>query len=363
MGDFYSTSAYLLLYQILCLAILFGTYFLIRKKREAKLTQIAVSVSKENALLYFSVFLFLFAAIRVVMLTGGNFLFLLTRRSGNSDAGDIVKENYLVALSSATVLIAIPILAGIKAFAGKPWKKLLFLYIPNIILVYIITGNRGVALYSVLIFVIIVSLKRKFSIIKISFVGFALIIAFSILGLVRRSSSSTDNIVQSIKEQSDVEDQWYYELTSYQLQLRDEAVYNATPVTGTLTGESYLNIVFFPLPSSAAGDLKPKLLDLIVANVFYNRSDVGLPLNAMGESYLNFGIFGSLVFILLGAIMAGITNFLSASGSIKFYCMSLVLCFYAQTWSSTYIVYVLQYTLLLYIPIKLIKVGKAKYAK
>jgi len=363
MSDFYSTSVYLLLYQILCLAILFFTYFLIRKKAEVEFRPSAVEIKKENALFYFSLLLFLFAAVRVLMLTGGNFLFLLTRRSGNSEANDIVKDNYIVALSCATVLIAIPILAGIKAFAGKPWRSLLFLYIPNIILEYIITGNRGVALYSVLIFIIIVSLKRKFSIIKISFVGFAIIMAFSILGLVRRSSSNTDNIVQNIKEQSDVEDQWYYELTSYQVQLRDEAVYNATPITGILTGESYLNIIFFPLPSSMVGDLKPKFLDVIVADIFYNRNDVGLPLNAMGESYLNFGVFGCLVFIVIGSIMAGITNFLSAKGSIKFFCLSLVLCFYAQAWSTTYIVYVLQYTILLYVPIKLIKVKKLGYAK
>lgn len=363
MSDFYSTSAYLLLFQILCLGILFGTYFLIRKKKEVEFSPFAVSIKKENALLYFSLFLFLFAAVRVLMLTGGNLLFLVTRRSGNSEANDIVRDNYIVALSSATVLIAIPILAGIKAFAGKPWRSLLFLYVPNIILGYLITGNRGVALYSVLIFVIIVSLRRKFSIVKISVVGFAVIMAFSILGLVRRSSSNTDNIIQNIKEQSDVEDQWYYELTAYQLQLRDEAVYNATPITGILTGESYLNLVFFPFPSSVVGDLKPKFLDIIVAETFYNRDDVGLPLNAMGESYFNFGVFGCLIFILLGALMAGITNFLSAKGSIKFFCMSMVLCFYAQTWSTTYIVYVLQYTILLYIPVKLIKIKKLGYAK
>ena len=129
---------------------------------------------------------------------------------------------------------------------------------------------------------------------------------------------------------------------------------NASKV-GYLYGKTYLNLVFFPFPRAVLGDLKPNFTDREVAVNFWNRFDVGLPLNSMTESYYNFGYFGVFVFMIMGVVMAKLTIYISKNKFLIIKCMAIVLLFYAQTWSTTYLVYVLQYIVVIYFPLKLSK--------
>jgi hypothetical protein len=127
---------------------------------------------------------------------------------------------------------------------------------------------------------------------------------------------------------------------------------------GYLFGKTYLNLIFFPIPRSFLADLKPNFVDSEVANNFWRRDDVGLPLNSMIESYYNFGFFGIIVFALMGLIMSKITFFILNNKSIILTCFAIVLLFYCQTWSTTYLVYVFQYLIVIYLPLIFLKIKK-----
>jgi oligosaccharide repeat unit polymerase len=360
--DYYANSIMLLLYQALCILTLLTFYIFARNKTDYKnidLNKIKLIGILNDRIFVFLVIVFLcLGFLGLYSVTGGNILLLLSRRSGNAEASDILSSNYLVSFSSIFVLLTIPMLIGVRFLRKKKWLKLLVIYIPAMILSYLTTGARGFILYSIVTtFIIIASdFKTKVNLIKIAtFTGF-FVLFFSVLGLIRRSSSDIDNsFIQSVKNRSEVEDQWYYELSSYQLQFRDEMVFENASKVGYLYGKTYLNLVFFPFPRAVLGDLKPNFTDREVAVNFWNRFDVGLPLNSMTESYYNFGYFGIFVFMFMGIVMSKITVYISKNKFLIIKCMAIVLLFYAQTWTTTYLVYVFQYILVIYLPLKFSK--------
>ncbi|WP_413666312.1 O-antigen polymerase [Mucilaginibacter sp. Mucisp86] len=357
ISDYYANSAFLLLYQAICIAVLLICYFLVVKRKSKVPVIKKVSITKDTFLVAICAIFLVGSTVALYSITGGNLLFLLTRRSGNEEASKILQSNYLVAFSTAFVLIIVPVLIGFRVFSNRPWKKLLFIYLPAIILEYIISGGRGFIIYSLAALFTIFSSKPGFSIsiTKIAMVGGSAIMLFSILGLVRRSFSDTSNILNNIKDQSEVEDEWYYELSGYQLQFRDEMVFENASKAGFLLGDSYLNLVTFAFPKSLLGDAKPDFIDLDVVRNFWGRDDVGLPLNSMTESYYNFSFFGILIFLLFGFVMARITQWLANNQSVVYKCIVVVLLFYAETWSTTYLVYVLQTLIVVYFPLKFVK--------
>ena len=361
IADYYGNSALLLLYQIICITILMYVYQLIKNKQaKTGVTRDAtrqVYITKENKITFICVLFLLGGAIGLYSVTGGNLLFLLTRRAGNEEAGKILKDNAMISFSAAFVLIIIPIIIGFKSISNKSWKHLLIIYIPAMVLAYIVSGGRGPIIYSIASVFIILSAKKdfSFSIIKLTVISGSVIILFSFLGLIRRSFTDTSNILENIRSRTEVEDQWYYELSGYQLQFRDEMVFANADRAGFLLGNSYLNLVFFLVPRSVMGESKPPFIDFQVCTRFWGRDDIGLPLNAMGEAYFNFGYFGILVFVLLGFIMAKITLWLSNSSSTVIKYVGVVLLFYAETWCTTYLVYALLSCIVLSLALRFVK--------
>jgi oligosaccharide repeat unit polymerase len=354
--DYFSNSALLLLYQIICITVLMYVYQLLKKPAKPKPYK-PVTILGENYLLGVCILFLIAGAIGLYQITGGNLLFLLTRRAGNEEAGKILKDNFFVAFSPIFVLICVPILIGIKVFSQKPWKRLLIIYIPAMVLEYIVSGGRGFIIYSIATTFIIISSQKgfSFSVVRLSLIGGTVVLLFSFLGLIRRSFTDTKNILDNLKSRSEVEDQWYYEITSYQLQLRDEMVFANASRFGFVLGGTYSNLIFFMFPRSVIGDSKPEFLDLQVSEDFWNRNDLGLPLNAMGESYFNFSYFGILVFVLLGALMARLYSWLSNSRYIFVKIVGIVLLFYAQTWASTFVLYSIEFLIVMYFPLKAVK--------
>lgn len=360
--DFYSNSIMLLLYQALCIIILISFYISARNKTDFKnidLNKIKlVGVLNDRIFIYIVILFLCFGFFGLYSVTGGNILLLLSRRSGNAEASDLLSSNYLVSFASIFALLTIPMLIGVRFLKRQKWFKLLIIYIPAMLLSYLTTGARGFILYSIVTtFIIIASdVKTKVNLIKIATFSGLFVLFFSVLGLIRRSSSDVDNgLIQSVKNRTQVEDQWYYELSSYQLQFRDEMVFENANKVGYLYGKTYLNLVFFPIPKSIIGRFKPNFTDREVAVNFWNRFDVGLPLNSMTESYYNFGYFGVFVFMFMGILMSKLTIYISKNKFLIIKCMAIILLFYAQTWTTTYLVYVLQYIVVIYFPLKFSK--------
>lgn len=359
--DYYGNSALLLLYQIICITVLMYVYQLIKKKQKKTTALIdttqQVQITREGNITIICVFFFLFGAIGLYLVTGGNLLFLLTRRAGNEEAGKILKDNPMVSFSAVFVLVIIPILIGLKSISNKRWNHLLIIYVPAMILDYIISGGRGFIIYSIASVFIILSAKKDFSfnVIKLAVIACAVVILFSFLGLLRRSFTDTKNILENIQSRTEVEDEWYYELSGYQLQFRDEMAFASADKAGFLLGNSYLNPMFFLIPRSVMGDAKPEFIDFQVGTKFWGRDDVGLPLNAMGEAYFNFGYFGVLVFVVLGFIMARITLWFSNSPSVVIKYAGVVLLFYSETWCTTYLVYALLSTIVVVFSLRFVR--------
>lgn len=354
ISDYYGNSALLLAYQIICITGLLVGYIIIKKK-EFIPPEFIIKQKDYHLIVIASLFL-ISAAIGLYSITGGNFLLLLTRRAGNTDATEILQSNYLVAFSAYVSLITLSIVISIRIFQGTKWKSLLFLYLCNALLSYLISGSRGAIIYSIFAILLIASSNQriKLSITKIVIAASVVLLLFSFLGLVRRSMSDTNNIISNFEERLDTEDKWYTEITGYQLQLRDEMVFNNAHKAGFIHGVTYLNLIFSTVPRSIAGELKPEFVDKLVGVNFYNRDDVGLPLNAMGEAYYNFSYFGVLLFVLLGSIMAKLRNKI-VTAPITTILISCILLIFAQTWSTTYLVYVVQYLLVMFIPLFYLK--------
>jgi oligosaccharide repeat unit polymerase len=365
INDYYGSSAMMLLFQMLCVAVLLLTYITFRKKTFPKITEIPTFRFKNSRIVLIVIIIgMLFSSISLYRITGGNFLYLLSRRSGNADASDALKDNYLVAFIASLVLVLIPMYLSMKLLEkDKKWKRVLWIYVPGIILLFLIAGSRGFAIYSIGTALIMIFSFKKVPVrmflpaIPVIFIGFA------VLGLLRRSSDTSESkFSENFAAQQEKSGQWYYELANYQLQLRDEMVFANLKSTDMLLGVSYMNLLFFPIPRSWIGDWKPEFIDAYVAETFWGRTDIGLPLNSMGEAYFNFGYFGALVFFVFGVIMASITNYLTLKGSLMRQSLMITLMVYLQTWVTTELVYVFEF-LVFIIPLVIIISEKKYFSK
>jgi oligosaccharide repeat unit polymerase len=315
-------------------------------------------------MIYFILILIVIGAISLYVNTRGNIFLYLARRSGNlEDTAYLEHISYLYTLSTNLPLILIPIAVSLFIEMNKKWNKIIWLLLPCITLSYLMSGVRGNAIFSIISVVIVLfSLKEiKFNLLKASFLVVALVLAFGFFGTLRRSFLDTSNI--ELKSKINENKEWYYELSSYQLQLRDEMVMEYADKVGYLYGTSYLNILFFPIPKSIAGDLKPVFLDRTVAIEYWKMDWTALPLNAMIESYYNFGYGGIVVFFIFGYLMAIWTNNLVQKPSTLYISFSIVILIFIQAWSSTYIVYSSQYAIITIALFKIMKITKRKPLK
>lgn len=368
--NYYENSSFLLVYQTICILILLLFYFVSRKKNKFTIPSEIPVFKTDRVFTVLCSFLLIITFLALYSLTNGDLLVLLSRRSGNDEAAELLSANYLISFSSTFNLITLPILIGIRLHLNQTWRNLLLIYLPTMILSYLTTGARGFIIYSILSLFILFSFKKNITITtsRILFLGISAVLIFSVLGLVRRSASDTANVFENIKNRSETEKEWYLELSGYQLQFRDEMVFANAHRVGFLYGKTYLNLIFFPIPRSVIGDVKPDFIDSEVAKNFWRRQDVGLPLNSMTESYYNFSYFGFFVFVILGTVMAKISLYISSNRSMINTFMAIVLLFYAQTWSTTYLVYVLQYIIIATVIIKFMKqhqesISHKKYIK
>jgi oligosaccharide repeat unit polymerase len=365
VADYYGSAAVMLLFQMACIGMLMASYLLFRKNIVRKIVDNLEYKFRNSGIIIFFIFAAgLFSAISLYRITGGNFLYLLSRRSGNTEAFQLLKDNFLIALFSNLILVLIPLYLSTKLLEkSKRWKWVFWLYIPAILLSFLITGARGFTIYSIGTSLIMIFSFKKVPIrVFLPFIPF-LFVGFAVLGLLRRSSDTTNSkFSENIENQRDKSGQWYYELSNYQLQLRDEMIFSNLTSSNALYGQSYLNYLFFPIPRAWIGDLKPEFTDAYVAHTFWGRDDIGLPLNSMSEAYFNFGFFGLLVFVVLGIVMASITNSLTSKADVLRQSLTIILLVYAQTWATSEVVYILEFIFIIG-PVVMFIRGKSIQAK
>jgi len=125
-------------------------------------------------------------------------------------------------------------------------------------------------------------------------------------------------------------------------------VFDNLKASNILFGETYLNILLFWVPREWIGDLKPQFLDAEVAQRFWGRDDIGLPLTSMGEAYFNFSYAGVLIFIIFGIVMGKITNYLHNQRKVLYCAVAIVLMVYAQTCTTSQLTYIFQFLIILF---------------
>lgn len=361
ISNYYETSFYLLLFQSFCISILLITYARIKKPID-KVFNIDSNIYNDKPLVVFATLTLVFGFLRFYYITGGNLFYLLTRRTGNTEAGKLLSENYILSLCVSSSLACIPMILALRYFYKKKFIYIIPMYAIALTLSYFVTGGRGPLVYSLLACVILFLSKQKsrLPLIKLSSIALIIIIVFSLLGLIRRSMNDTNHIVSNIKSRTEIENKWYTELSTYQLQFRDETVFATIDRVGLSMGETYLNLITFPFPRSIMGDLKPRFLDLIVEKEYFKRDNIGLPLTCMSESFLNFGYLGCIVFLFWGILMGKISNYLLTKGSLFSIIFSLAAFVFIQTWTTTYIVYFLQFSVLASIALMKVKQSGGK---
>ena len=360
VGDYYASSCAMYIFQFLCISCLFLSYNFYNKKKIIN-NNVSFSIERPQAIVYFIIVLLVTATISLYTTTNGNIYLYLARRSGNLEDTEFLENvSYLFNLSSKLPLILLPVAISLYVRLNFKWNYLTWFFLPAAILSYLMSGVRGNIIYSLIAILLLLFLfkKIKFSLTKSVLIGITIILAFGFFGTLRRSFFDTDNIAFNSKITENKE--WYYELSGYQLQLRDEMVHEYATKVGLLNGSSYLNILFFPVPKSIVGKYKPIFLDKTVAIKFWRMDWTALPLNAMGEAYYNFGYAGIFVFIIIGSIMASWTNWLTKNPFTMYISFSIVILIFLQALSSTYIVYCLQYSLISMLLFSVMKVHKFK---
>lgn len=253
--------------------------------------------------------------------SNGNIFYFLSRRLGNQDAQELVSSKYIFVLVNIWCIY----FTGYQIIIKRKSRDIAILLIIYSYL-FLFNGSRGVLAYS-LAFILwglwregIVKTRRIAPIVLIIGIG------FSYLGLVRNRDEN-----RSLEELS---------ASSYQAQLRDEHTFNRWYDSNTfLLGTSYFNLVTFPIPRAVLGDLKPVMLDGVIAKRVFGRDDLGMPVHPVTESFINFGYLGLVIFVAFGVILKFIDNI---KAKADFYPIAFSL-FLSSTLFSTYIIYALQF--------------------
>ncbi|MFA0030469.1 hypothetical protein AB4348_17935 [Vibrio breoganii] len=152
---------------------------------------------------------------------------------------------------------------------------------------YLSTGSRGFLVYSILANLLAyIYDTKKMPTIRVFIIGVIIISSFSILGALRRNADTMD--LSSIASSSES-----HSLSDYQGQMRDEVIFANLDEIGD---EFYFKTIAMPVlsivPRDLIGDLKPIMIDGLVARDIFGRYSVGFPVNISTEVLLNFGYCG-----------------------------------------------------------------------
>ena len=254
--------------------------------------------------------------ITVISLVGIAFFIFLRSKGGLTDhmldlgKGRVrqIEENQIFGISAVVVNIGMLMSLVLLAVAKTSLHWLMVaLTLPIVLFMkYATAGSRSAMVYSMILCLIVVSLRGRKVRWSLYISGaVAAIVAMGALGQIRRGtwkgSDGLDEALASITA-VDAFGQGVDELESRGAALNPVyAIMARVPQeVPYLMGESYLTLVTAPIPR-AIWPAKPRSTGAIVGQTFFD-SDAGMPPGPIGEALWNFGITGVLaVYLLFGA--------------------------------------------------------------
>lgn len=312
-----SASTSYLVHSIISILFLVFSYFIVGKK------QLLLSILKPNdrRLNIIRFFIFFISIIFFLKWSGGNIFYFFLRRMGNQGAQDIVQENFLfVVMNIWVVYQTIRSIIARNRFLDYVMLAVTLAYL------FLFNGSRGFVFYSLIfLFWGLWNSKRVSVRVIVPIMLSFFIFGFSFLGELRSNVNKSKEVNSGI--------------AAYQAQLRDENTFFLWHSNNdALLGYSYLNFVTFAIPRVILGDLKPVMLDGLIARRIFGRNDLGMPVHPVTEAYVNFGSFGVIIFILMGVALRLIDNSQVRQENLIY----VFLVFISSTLFSTYIIYALQ---------------------
>ncbi|MCR9639847.1 oligosaccharide repeat unit polymerase, partial [Vibrio alginolyticus] len=328
-------------YQLFTLAFVFILFISEIVIKEAIFVTQKSSLIKHENIFYFSKYLSYFSLAALAVITvyflvssGFNPLFYLLRRSNSLFYSDNRFPYFLFMLINFILFIS-PLL---RLYSVRLWVGVLLL---SGLLSYLTTGSRGFLIYAILANIIAyIYDTKKLPTFRVFIIGLIIISSFSVLGALRRNADTLD--WSSIYSSSDSSS-----LSDYQAQMRDEVIFSNI---GHINDEFYLRTITMPIfsfiPRELIGELKPVMIDGLVAQEIFGRFNVGFPVNISTEVFLNFGFFGVLYASFLVMISLILQTWCVNRGVINIYISFMVL---SQTFLSSKLVFSVQSLLMFFL--------------
>lgn len=299
---------HILLSTLFIISVFMG-YFLTRRLKVYK--YYFVGENKSNRKLFFVFIVSIISLYFVSKWAGGINSLLLQRGIARS-------ERYLNQSDSGILVIAVRMLSYLcvawLAVNFKSWRNPLFLviFICSILMGFIVSGSRGSMVLPVIIALVIIFATNNFKSIPYFKLIFISLFMLFVLGLATefRESSQGKSSVGEVQIDTNPLDKVISTLDTMSVYAVDGdgsfAILSKVPkYKEYLYGESYLSILFAPIPSALLPFDKPKAGGAHTAQVFYNTNENTIPPKHLGESFWNFSYFGVFFVGLVYGMVVG----------------------------------------------------------
>lgn len=341
-NNVFDSSLTYLIYTIICVWFGILSELILRSitKDPIKLPDVKLkTISRSNLLLksiwLSSLFCLFLSIVYLLISSKGDLLYFLTARAGNSDAQILKSSSYIFILMLMYCLCVSPYLITKKIRFSK------VVLLISCIFMYLYTGSRGFIIYALvsLLFCKVYNEKKVPYFLLIGSV-FLLLLMFSFMGVLRKESNEVnlDSMLNNEKSLSSST------LSSYQLQLRDELIFSNIDKLDDFKLKSVFSPILMLFPRAILGDLKPKMIDGVVAKKVWGRDDVGLPINLSTELILNFGYGGFLYLLPLIGFLIKLQNISKNLNATELYISVMII---SQTFLSSKLVYSFQIVVLI----------------
>lgn len=318
--DYFNGSVLYLLYTNLCVFIILITSAFCDKNYHYENYSV---IDNKKSIFYLYMFFGLFVIGAFLKYSNFNILYLLSSRQGVSEAKAVKNSMYFFTLLCFTLQILFIRLISVEhSFSRKALSYLMFLML--CITSYLLTGSRGFTVYSILA-IYIFKVNHNGCINWKSLISLSIIVAlsFSILGVIRNTNIddiSVDSIASSYQENKTSS------LSSYQLQLRDELIFDKSDKIESYYFSFYLSPLTSIFPREVIGDFKLPMIDGVIAKDIWERNNIGLPVNSTTESFLSYKYLGVFMFVpFIVMLKYAYYNFVMPNNLVSIYLPLIVL--------------------------------------
>lgn len=340
--DYVNGSTWYLIYTIIAMLIV-----LISSSFNFKIENADKHSSLPNTSIRFYSYILLSFLVFILFLYGtdGELLYFLSARQGDLGAKDLRDSFYfLTAISISMLFLFIYVYIYQVSLVKKIFLSFCFIFIS--IIVFLITGSRGFIVYGVIsYFIYLINESGDIPWAKIILLTIVVTISFSVMGILRNipiDNLSIDSIAVFYSENNDSQS-----LNEYQMQLRDELIFDSIDVIEPYYFDFILSPITSIVPKSLIGSFKMPMIDGVIAKDIWGRYDIGLPVNVSTETFLSFKFIGLVFFIPLGLFLRLFYIYMVEKNNLTYVYIPIMIL--SQTFLTSKLFFVIQVTIVMII--------------